>query len=94
MIEKYKVLNNQTVTDIAVQEIGSALGVIDLAVANNISPTEKLTPGQLLIIPVSRYENKTVKAFFKAKGLTVATKTVRVVTDGINDYVFPGIFPF
>lgn len=92
MTNLYRVLNNQSLTDIAVQELGSALAVVDLALANDLSPTALLHPGQLLIIPGSEYLQKKVVEFFKARGLTVATLQTEQQSNQFTNLI-PGVFP-
>tara|TARA_R100000306_G_C4376675_1_gene142229 strand:- start:2253 stop:2540 length:288 start_codon:yes stop_codon:yes gene_type:complete len=67
-----KVLSGQTVFDIALQELGSAVGVLDIALLNGISITETLTPGQTLNVPDYVLE-KNVVADFKKNGIRPAT---------------------
>lgn len=94
MINNYTVLNNQSLTDIAVQELGSALAVMDLALANGLAVTDNIQPGQVLIIPSSAFENKQVVTFFKTKGLTVATLAIDPEETDLNEYLIPGILPY
>lgn len=93
MKKTYKVLNNQTLTDVAIQELGSALALIDLALANDIPPTAPLVPGQLLTIPQSEYVNVQVVNSFKDKQLTVATLVTEDTENDLNQYLIPGVFP-
>src|SRR6187402_1293580 len=52
-----RVIENQTLLDIAIQENGSVLSAFDYALSNGISITDPLTPGQSLNpIPYKEYE--------------------------------------
>lgn len=66
-----QVIESQSLFDIAVQESGSFLAAFELAVLNNISITDTLTPGQ--IIETKAPLNKEVYDYFKSRQLQVAT---------------------
>ena len=53
-----KVLQGQTIFDIAIQELGSVEGAFALAVLNGISITDELTSGHELLLPVT--SNKSI----------------------------------
>lgn len=67
------VLEGQSLFDIAVQECGSVETAFALAVANDISLTDELTPGSLTVkaSPV----NKKVVDYYKLKVLNPATSS-------------------
>jgi hypothetical protein len=67
------VLSNQSLLDIAVQESGSALAGFDWAIANNVSITDDLMPGQKLVSPISIFENEDILKYFKNKSQLIAT---------------------
>jgi len=48
---KIVVLNNQTLLDIAIQEYGTIESVFELAIANDLSITDELATGTILLIP-------------------------------------------
>ena len=50
-MKEITVLNNQSLFDISVQEYGTIEGVFEIALANGLSVTDKLTAGQKLKIP-------------------------------------------
>ena len=60
------VLPNQTLADIAIQEYG------DLAGDNDISPTEKLTPGMTVSVP-DVVINREMQEYCKANNVSPAT---------------------
>lgn len=60
---------NQSLLDIAIQEYGSVEAVVDIAMENDLSITDPLTPGQVILIPgdpidsdiVTYYANRNIK---------------------------------
>ena len=68
-----KIIENQSLLDVAIQEDGSVLAVFDWAEANGISVTDDLFPGQVLTAPVSEYRNAEVVEYFKNRGRLIAT---------------------
>ncbi len=71
-MSKVVVIQDQTLFDIAIQEYGSVEGVIQLAVDNDISITEVLSPGMALDISVEPIDVDIV-SYYKAHGLKPAT---------------------
>jgi hypothetical protein len=67
------VLHNQSLFDIAIQEDGTVLSIIDWAVANDISITALLEPGVTLINPNSQFKDTDIAEYFKTNKQTVAT---------------------
>jgi hypothetical protein len=86
------VIGNQSLLDIAIQEYGSALSIVDLALANSISITEKLVPGQKLVLPISSYTNSDIVNYFKGKNQKIATVNMSTETV-VPNYLLPNIFP-
>ncbi len=66
-----KVLNNQSLFDLAIQTGGSVESVVGLIVDNDLSITTSLEPGDILSSPEVT-ENQT-KGYYQTKGLTPAT---------------------
>ncbi|WP_264520397.1 hypothetical protein [Flavobacterium sp. N1994] len=82
--------HNQSLLDIAVQECGSVFAAFDLAVANEISVTEELVPGQKIIIPNSDNTFEQVANYFKKNNIVVGTKyTEPTVSFGFPEGEFP-----
>lgn len=81
------VLSNQSLLDIAIQEDGNVLAAFEWALANGISITEELVPGQKLIIPKSVNRDNEIANYFKSKKQNIATYQ-SVVFDNNLDYVF------
>ena len=70
-MEKYKVLENQSLFDVSTQLTGNAETAFLLAVANNISLTDELIPGQELT-PVA-VQNKGIADYYSSKALKPTT---------------------
>lgn len=66
-----KTLETQSLLDIAIQEGGGIESLFDLALKNDLSITEKLTPGQNLITPV--ITNVDTQNYYRIAGLKPAT---------------------
>lgn len=88
------VITNQSLADIAIQEDGSVMTELDWAIANGISPTDDLVPGQKLIRPNSGFKNSDVANYFKANKQMIATfEGVISSPEVISEYEFPMGFP-
>lgn len=68
---KSKVLENQSLFDIAIQECGSAEAAYDIAKLNGLSVTDELTPGQELNIPTP--ENRNIASYYRQRNIKPAT---------------------
>lgn len=66
-------IENQSLFDVAVQEDGSFLAAFEWALANGLSITDELVPGQKLIAPNSELRNNEVADYFKGRNQMVAT---------------------
>lgn len=83
------VLDGQSLFDIAIQEAGSIESVFDIAVANNISITDMLQAGQILI--KGKVLNVSVAEYYRMKNIKPATDIgLYENNDGI-DYMAVGI---
>jgi hypothetical protein len=78
------VIPEQSLFDIAVQKDGSALAAFDWALANGLSITDELFPGQQLIAPNSGLKNIKISNYFKGKKQMIATSSVKMTTIGIG----------
>lgn len=67
-----KVQQGQNLFDVAISMMGSALGAVEIALANNISVTETLSPGQELKVPLVPI-NASVVNDLKKNGVIPAT---------------------
>lgn len=72
-MKKIKVISNQSILDIAIQELGNVDAAFDLALYNDISITEVLVPGQELKIPTSEFIKTDVFNYFFGKQRKIAT---------------------
>lgn len=85
----------QSLLDIAIQAHGSLLAVILIASNNNVSITDMLTPGEVLIIPDAPTELIDIVAFYKKNGLIPATScadTINVELEGIGNMIIEDTF--
>ncbi|MDR3227757.1 MAG: LysM domain-containing protein [Prevotellaceae bacterium] len=80
------VQNRQTLLDIAVQEMGSAEAVFELAAANNLSITDALENGQILQIPQSanNYVQRQVVKYYNVNKINPATAIENATPEGIE----------
>jgi hypothetical protein len=71
-----KVLNNQSLLDIAIQELGSADAAFDIALINNINITDDLQTGQILQIPqtANDYVRRQIVNYYKINEIKPATE--------------------
>ena len=87
------VIQNQSLMDIAVQNDGCVLAVFDYAIANGISITDGLDPGQKLKMPISEeFRYNDLASYFKSNNTFIST--YQKETTNILEYLFPGEFPF
>lgn len=67
------VLNRQSLQDIAVRHTGSVFNAFSIAHANNLSVSESVAPGTILILPeVSK--NTDILNYFNSKKIQPATE--------------------
>ena len=67
-----KVMQGQSLFDVALQEMGSVEGVLKIALANGLSITEALSPDQKILVPDSLI-NRAVVQSFRSHALRPAT---------------------
>jgi hypothetical protein len=81
-----KVLNGQSLFDIAIQAAGSVEAAFDIALANGIGITDDLPAGTVLVIPAVL--NRRVADYYRANDIKPATalgtQDVEFVMEGIN----------
>lgn len=70
---KVTVLHNQTLLDIAIQESGSADNWLEIAMLNNLTPTDLIIPGASIEIPTDITINTGIVNFLSTKGTKTAT---------------------
>ena len=69
-----KVEDRQTLLDIAIQYLGDSTGAISLAKLNNISITEILMPGRVLIVDTDQMINAKVVNYLLQKDIIPITE--------------------
>lgn len=67
------VSNHQTLWDLCLQHTGTIAGTFDLAMANDLSPTDVLSPGQQLEIPDGLERDAAVLAYYRKNRIEPAT---------------------
>lgn len=88
-----KVLQAQSLADIALQYCGTLQALFDIAVLNGLSITQELEPGQELELPDTDYGFKEVVNYYRANKLEPATSdTVYAPAPDLN-YLLPQTFP-
>ena len=65
-------IENQTMLDIAIQYCGDADSALDVAIANGLSLTDSLQPGQILTLPEIP-ANRAVANYYGVNGIKPAT---------------------
>lgn len=83
--------NGQSLYDIALQELGSVEGVIELSLQNNLMPTTDLLPSQLIKSPIFTIDKNVVNEM-KSKKIHPATAQLiyrqYLFTQGLFEYGF------
>lgn len=67
------ILHNQSLFDIAIQVYGSVRYSFDLALANGLSITSDLEPGQKIEVPGLEVESRGIQNYYAANGIKPAT---------------------
>lgn len=80
--------NNQSLFDIAIQELGNSEAFQELATINNLSPTARLVPGQVLIIPDTKLRKSEV---LSALARYSSTGKLMVATASKEGFVLPEV---
>lgn len=76
------VLSRQNTLDVSMQKYGTVKSVIELAFANDISLTDEVDPGSVLLTPESVYTDTDVVNFFARSSVKPATsEPFEVTTD-------------
>ena len=77
-----KVLNNQSLFDIALQATGSIEAVFDIAALNGIDITDDLPVGIPLIVP--KVVNRQIVEYYRVNGIIPATALETEMNEGIE----------
>lgn len=76
-----KIIEGQSLFDIAIQECGSIESVFDIAMQNDLSIIDRLTAGQM--IDLSGTSSNEIADYYRVRGLTPATD-LTVILEGIG----------
>lgn len=85
---KVAVLQNQTLSDIALQVYGSVEGVFVLATDNNLSVTTELKAGQMLEYQADKVINKQIVQYYSDNNIHPATAFLYDIDNRIFDNTF------
>lgn len=72
-MKRIQTLNGQTLVDIAIQELGDADRVFEIATMNGLSLTDELEPGRVLMVPEPAREMKSTVQIFQDKAFAPAS---------------------
>lgn len=87
------VIQGQSLIDLAINQLGSALSIIELAIENKIAVDDLLKVGKKIIIPIT--ETNEVVNYFKASNQLIATYKTQESEPVIKlIYELPGEFPY
>lgn len=76
------VLHNQSLLDVAIHQTGSAITAIEIAFANDLSITDQLKAGSILLIPDSIIGNIDIKNYYQSKMIQPATDITQTGEQG------------
>jgi len=69
-----KILHNQSLLDVSIYLFGTAIGVMSLAIANDISLTDDLEVGTILNVPENTdFGQRLISEYFQNRNLKPAT---------------------
>lgn len=80
----------QSLVDVAMQELGTIEGLAELAAANGIRITDRLTPGQQLVVPAAVATLPDVVRYYRQRGHRINTlnrPAPAAAPDGLRDFV-------
>lgn len=93
-----KIIANQSLLDVAIQECGSILTCFDFALKNGISITDDLAAGNEIEVPDSSYKNTEALSYFKGKNQNIATSITNenyeliIPMEGIGEMIIEDTF--
>lgn len=87
------VLHNQNIFDIAIQQCGTVLAALPIALANGLEVTDSLLPGQVLIMPQASPKDQTIQTYYRKKNILPATAAPLLHLNPDHEYfpAFPGM---
>jgi hypothetical protein len=78
------VLHNQSLIDIALQTTGKAENFLQIAMANDVVPTEPIAPGTILTIPEELEKDEDIVRYYTANGIVPATELTETQSEGLE----------
>jgi hypothetical protein len=82
-MKKVKVLNNQSLFDIAIAQTGQVYTAVAIAIANNLALSAELTIGMEIIIPQDLENDNQILGFYKRKevipGTSLSSNTIDMI---------------
>jgi len=81
---------NQSAIDLALQYYGTVEGLIDLALKNGLSITQRIASGSIIKYQLNSTE---VAEYYKNESINIATEVVQELTK-TNSFELPGEFPY
>ena len=81
---------NQSAIDLALQYYGNVEGLIDLALKNGLSTTQRIPSGSIIKYQMNSTE---VAEYYKNENINIATEVVQELTN-TNSFELPGEFPY
>lgn len=76
-----KVLNNQSLLDIAIQVTGTANNAVTIARTNNIPTSQQLKESEIITVPDDLVKDEVIQAYYKKYSIHPATA---LTTDELN----------
>ena len=81
---KPRVIYNQNLLDIAIQEYGTPYAVFDLAIVNGLGITDDLEEGIILELAKNSFEENEAADYYKKKQIGPATATKITVNQSLG----------
>ncbi len=90
------VLNNQSLLDIALQEYGTATAVLALALGNKLEVTDRLEPGQILVLPSDAPVDRDMVAYYRSRKIRPSTAQPMMAEEDLQEWFgsLPGMLPY
>lgn len=89
-MNRVSVLHNQNVADIAIEKQGDIRSVFEIALNNDLSVTDTLVSGLVMVIPDTQYKNIDITTYYARRNQKIATDNL----PGVDQYIFSQTLPF